>query len=71
MQKNKITLKYFQEILKRLKWKKSILLFVANIEGLKTLKYINSKKHYSFLLFSVSVAVKMKRYLKKKSQLRS
>ena len=34
----KIILKYFQLILKRLKWKKCSVLFVVNIENLKTLK---------------------------------
>ena len=36
---DKIILKYSQYILKRLKWQKSIVLFVINIENLKTLKY--------------------------------
>ena len=34
----KIILKYFQLILKRLKWKKCSVFFVVNIENLKTLK---------------------------------
>ena len=36
---DKIMLKYFQRILKMLKWKKSTVLFVENIKTLKTLKY--------------------------------
>ena len=35
---DKLILKYFQE-LKRLRWKKSTLLFVVRTENLKTLKY--------------------------------
>ena len=67
---NKIILHYFQKILKKLKLKKSIVLFVLNIKKLKTLKYhAFLKKHY-FLLFVVGVEIKMKRYLKKKNQLK-
>ena len=36
---DKIILKYFQLILKTLKWKKSIVLFAINTEILKVLKY--------------------------------
>ena len=54
-----------------LKWQKCLILFVVNIKNLITLKYRRfSKKHYFFLLFAVSVEVKMKRYLKMKNQLR-
>ena len=42
---NKIRLKYFQ-LIKRLRWKKSIVLLVVGIENLATLKYHNFlKKH--------------------------
>ena len=44
---------------------------MVNMKNLKTLKYDTfSKKKQSFLLFAVGVAGKMKRYLKKKNQLR-
>ena len=67
---NKIILHYFQKILKKLKLKKSIVLFVLNIEKLKTLKYHAFLKKHCFLLFAESVEVKMKGYLKKKNQLK-
>ena len=67
---NKIILHYFQKILKKLKLKKSIVLFVLNIEKLKTLKYHAFLKKHCFLLFVESVEVKMKGYLKKKNQLK-
>ena len=42
----KIILKFFQQILKRLRWKKSIVLFLVSIENYKILKYDTfSKKH--------------------------
>ena len=42
---NKIILKYFQ-LIKRLRWKKSIVLFVVSIANLTTLKYhTSSRKH--------------------------
>ena len=66
---NKIILHYFQKILKKLKLKKSIVLFVLNIKKLRTLKYHAFLKKHCFLLFLVSVEIKMKRYLKKKNQL--
>ena len=63
-----IILNLFQKI-KR--WKKYIVLFVANIENLKNVKYYTSyKKPYFFLLFVASVKIKKKKYLKKKDQLR-
>ena len=37
-----------------------VILFVVSIENLKNLKDHTLKKHYFFLLFSVSVKVKMK-----------
>ena len=44
---------------------------VASIENLKALKYhIFSIKHEFFLSFVINVAVKMKKHLKKKNQLR-
>ena len=46
-----------------------IVFFVVNIENLETLKYpIFFKKHYLFLLFTVSPTVKMKKFLKRKNQ---
>ena len=51
--------------------KKSIVLFMVNIETLKSLKYHTYlKKHYFFPLFPVIVKRKIKKYLKKKQQLR-
>ena len=42
--------------------KKYIALFVVSIENLKNLKYHTSyKKRYFFLLFAVSVKIKMKK----------
>ena len=35
---DKIILKYFQQILKKLRWKRSIVLFVVCMKNLKTLK---------------------------------
>ena len=68
LEKNdKILLKYFQKVFKNLKWKKSVILLVVNIKNLKAIKYHKCLKKQ---LFVVSVAVKMKRYLKKKNQLR-
>ena len=37
-----------------------VILFVVSIENLKNLKDHTLKKHYFFLLFAVSVKVKMK-----------
>ena len=43
---DKIIPKYFQETRKRLRWKKSAVFFVIDIEKLNTLKYHTlSKKH--------------------------
>ena len=51
--------------------KKPFVLLVINIENLKTLKYrIFWKRYKFFLLFKVIVAMKMKKYLKKKNRLR-
>ena len=51
--------------------KKSIALFVVSIENLKTLKYHTfPEESYFFLLFAVSVRMKMKKNLKNKNQLR-
>ena len=51
--------------------KKSIVLFMVNIETLKSLKYHTYlKKHYFFPLFPVIVKRKIKKYFKKKNQLR-
>ena len=45
-------------------------MFAINIENLKKLKCIFFKKHKVFLLFTVSVVMNMKKYLKKKNQLK-
>ena len=46
-------------------------LFAVSIENLKTLNYHSYSKNYQFfLLFSVTAAMKMKKCLKKKNQLR-
>ena len=51
--------------------KKIYCLICDSIENLKVLKYHTfSKKHYLFLIFAVSAKTKMKRYRKKKNQLR-
>ena len=42
--------------------KKFIALFAVSIENLENLKYhTSSKKHYFFVLFAVSVKMKMKK----------
>ena len=41
---DKLILKYFQYISWKLKWKKSIVLLLVNIEKLKTLKYQTCSK---------------------------
>ena len=44
-------------------------MFAVNIANLKKLKYhMFLKKHEVFLLFTVSVVMHMKKYLKKKNQ---
>ena len=51
--------------------KKIIVLSVKSIKNLKSLEYhIFVIKHYFFLLFITSAEMKMKRYLKKKNQLK-
>ena len=66
---DRIILKCFKYILKRLKWKKSLVLLREIKKKLRTLKYHTFWKNISFfLLLAVSVAVKMKKYLKKKNQ---
>ena len=46
-------------------------MFAINIENLQTLKYhIFLEKHKLFLLFTVSVVMNIKKYLKKKNQLK-
>ena len=54
---------------KEFKMEKSIALFVVSIENLKTLKNTFAKKRLFFLLFAVSLRMKMKKHLKK-NQLR-
>ena len=66
---DKIILKYFQYILKRLKLK-NIVLCMVNIENLKTLKYIfPEKKKQLFLLVAVIVIMKININLKKESKI--
>ena len=56
---------------KKIKIKIYIVLFLVNIDVLKTLKYHTFLKKYESLpLFAENLEVKMKRYLKKKNQLR-
>ena len=43
---------------------------MVSIENLKNLKYHTSLKKQFFLLFPVNAKIKMKKYLKKKNQLR-
>ena len=51
--------------------KKPIVLSAISIENLETLKYQKFLiKHQFFLLFVISVAVMMKKYSKKKNQLK-
>ena len=59
---DKVILKYFHSLWKaKLKFKKSIVFSVKNIENLKILKnHIFSIKHYLFLFFAVSVVVNVK-----------
>ena len=65
---NKIILKYLQQNLNELK---RILMFSIKMENLKKLKYhISFLKYEVFLLFTVSVIMNMKKYLKKKNQLK-
>ena len=48
-----------------------IVLFAVSVENLKNLKYCTSqKKTQVFLLLAVGIKMKMKKYLKKKNQLR-
>ena len=47
-----------------------ILSFVVSKENLKNIKYHIFWKNHSFYYFAVSVKMKMKKYLKKKNQLR-
>ena len=51
--------------------KRYFVLFLVRIGNVKIItSYPFSKKHYFFLLFIVSVAVKMKRHLQENNQLR-
>ena len=50
--------------------KKFISLFVVSIENLETQKYHTFLEKQYFLLFAVSLRMKMKKYLKKNNQLR-
>ena len=53
---------------KNIKMKKDILLFVVIIENLKILKYYTfSKKYEFFLLFTVSVTMKKKKFREEES----
>ena len=75
----KIIIKYFQQIkswfsewiFKILEWEKSIVLSGKSIKNFKSLKYyIFVIKHCFFLVFVARVEAKMKKYLKKKNQLK-
>ena len=75
----KIIIKYFQQIkswfsewiFKMLEWEKSIVLSGKSIKNFKSLKYyIFVIKHCFFLVFVARVEPKMKKYLKKKNQLK-
>ena len=75
----KIIIKYFQQIkswfsewiFKMLEWEKSIVLSGKSIKNFKSLKYyIFVIKHCFFLVFVARVEAKMKKYLKKKNQLK-
>ena len=50
--------------------KKSIVLSVINIEQLKTLKYHTFSIKQLYLLFVISMIVKIKQYLKERNRLR-
>ena len=50
--------------------KKSIVLSVINIEKLKTLKYHTFSVKQFYLLFVISMTVKLKQYSKEKNRLR-
>ena len=75
----KIIIKYFQQIkswfsewiFKMLEWEKSIVLSGKSTKNFKSLKYyILVIKHCFFLVFVARVEAKMKKYLKKKNQLK-
>ena len=70
--KDKMIKKLFCEYtFKRLGRGKCILLGVKSIKSLKSLKHhIFAIKHYFFIVFVTNVEVKMKKYLKKKNQLK-
>ena len=58
---------FYEQVLKRQRCKKSIVLSVISIENLRTLKHHTfSEKHYLFLLFVISVAEMMKNIFKKR-----
>ena len=62
---------FFEYILNRWRWKKSIELSLISTENFKILKYhMCLMKHKFSLLFVVGVAVMMKKYLKEKNQYR-
>ena len=65
---DKITLNCFKKNLDKLK---CIAMFAIYIENVKKLEYcIFLKKRQVFLLFIVNVVMNMKKYLKKKNQLK-
>ena len=45
-------------------------MFATNTENLKYLEYHYQKKHYIFVLFTVSLFMNIKKYLKKNNQLK-
>ena len=64
---DKIILKHFHANLNKLK---CIVILAKNMNNLKKRKYhIFLKRHWVFLLFTVSVIMNIKKYLKKKNQL--
>ena len=62
---------FWMNFLKCLEWEKSIVLSGKSIKNFKSLKYyILVIKHCFFLVFVARVEAKMKKYLKKKNQLK-
>ena len=62
---------FFELILKKIEWEKSIALSLKSIKNLKSLKYhIFVIKNYFFLVFVTRVEMKVKKYLRKKNKLK-
>ena len=65
---DKIILKYFQKVLKRLRRKWSIVLFVVSIENLKIQQcHTFSRKHQYSLLFEESLKMRIKKFKEEES----